>query len=72
MLEIKGKLVKIIFHNDQNSYTVGLLRVKESDNKELVNKTITFTGILPDLNEVDTYIMKGNLIDHIKIGGNKC
>ena len=38
MLEIKGKLVKIIFHNDQNSYTVGLLRVKESDNKELVNK----------------------------------
>ena len=68
MLEIKGKLVKIIFHNDQNSYTVGLLRVKESDNKELVNKTITFTGILPDLNEVDTYIMKGNLIDHIKYG----
>lgn len=57
MSEIKGKLSKIIFHNNQNGYTVGLLKVKESDIDDLVNKTVTFTGSLPDLNEIDTYIM---------------
>ena len=68
MSEIKGKLSKIIFHNNQNGYTVGLLKVKESDIENLVNKTVTFTGSLPDLNEIDTYIMTGNLTNHEKYG----
>ena len=68
MSEIKGKLSKIIFHNDQNGYTVGLLKVKESDIDDLVNKTVTFTGSLPDLNEIDTYIMTGSLTNHEKYG----
>ena len=68
MSEIKGKLSKIIFHNNQNGYTVGLLKVKESDIDDLVNKTVTFTGNLPDLNEIDTYIMTGNLTNHGKYG----
>ena len=68
MSEIKGKLSKIIFHNSQNGYTVGLLKVKESDIENLVNKTVTFTGALPDLNEIDTYIMTGNLTNHEKYG----
>ncbi len=68
MSEIKGKLSKIIFHNSQNGYTVGLLKVKESDIENLVNKTVTFTGTLPDLNEIDTYIMTGNLTNHEKYG----
>ena len=68
MSEIKGKLSKIIFHNNQNGYTVGLLKVKESDIDDLVNKTVNFTGNLPDLNEIDTYIMTGNLTNHKKYG----
>lgn len=68
MSEIKGKLSKIIFHNNQNGYTVGLLKVKESDIDDLVNKTVTFTGSLPDLNEIDTYIMTGSLTNHEKYG----
>lgn len=68
MSEIKGKLSKIIFHNSQNGYTVGLLKVKESDIENLINKTVTFTGVLPDLNELDTYIMTGNLTIHEKYG----
>lgn len=68
MSEIKGKLSKIIFHNSQNGYTVGLLKVKESDIDDLVNKTVTFTGSLPDLNEIDTYIMTGSLTNHEKYG----
>ena len=68
MSEIKGKLSKIIFHNNQNGYTVGLLKVKESDIDDLVNKTVTFTGSLPDLNEIDTYVMTGSLTNHEKYG----
>lgn len=68
MSEIKGKLSKIIFHNNQNGYTVGLLKVKESDIENLVNKTVTFTGSLPDLNEIDTYVMTGSLTNHEKYG----
>ena len=68
MSEIKGKLSKIIFHNNQNGYTVGLLKVKKSDIDDLVNKTVTFTGNLPDLNEIDTYIMTGSLTNHEKYG----
>ena len=68
MSEIKGKLSKIIFYNNQNGYTVGLLKVKESDIADLVNKTVTFTGSLPDLNEIDTYIMTGSLTNHEKYG----
>ena len=68
MSEIKVKLSKIIFHNNQNGYTVGLLKVKESDIDDLVNKTVTFTGSLPDLNEIDTYIMTGSLTNHEKYG----
>ena len=68
MSEIKGKLSKIIFHNNQNGYTVGLLKVKESDIDDLVNKTVTFTGSLPDLNEIDTYLFYGKLVTHEKYG----
>ena len=52
MSEIKGKLSKIIFHNNQNGYTVGLLKVKESDIDDLVNKTVTFTGNLPFISDI--------------------
>ncbi len=49
---------------------VGLLKVKEAC-KELEsyqNKTITFIGILPDLNEIDTYIFQGRVVSHQKYG----
>lgn len=68
MAEIRGKLSKIIFQNNQNGYTVGLLKVKETDIESLKNKTVTFTGCLPDLNEIDTYVMTGDLTTHEKYG----
>ena len=50
---IKGKLKRIIFQNNDSGYVVALFRVKETNDpklEELINKTITVTGIFTDLN----------------------
>ena len=67
---IKGKYRNSIYDNG-SGYKVGLFRVKETNDEEMddfLNKTITFTGYFGDLNEEDTYIFYGKLIDHIKFG----
>ena len=54
-----------------NGYKVGLFRVKETDNEDLldfVNKTITFTGYFSDLNNEDTYIFQGEYTSHDRYG----
>lgn len=50
---IKGKLKKIIYQNNDSGYVVALFRVKETNDvklKDLVNKTITVTGVFSDVN----------------------
>ena len=67
---IKGKFRSTIYSGDAG-YKVGLFRVKEaSDNiaSKVVNKTVTFTGVFPELNMEDTYIFNGELVDHIRYG----
>lgn len=65
---IKGNFKKCIFKGDRG-FIVGLFRVKESDNNtKIVNRTITFTGYFHELNEDDTYIFYGRLIEHDKYG----
>ena len=49
MAYIKGIFINDIYTNPSNGYTVGLLRVKESDIPEEVNKVVTFTGIFDEL-----------------------
>ena len=49
MSYIKGTISKIIYRNNSNGYTVGLIKIKESD--EEVGKIETFTGVLPEFNE---------------------
>ena len=46
---IKGIFIQDIYTNSTNGYTVGLLRVKESDILEEVNKVVTFTGTFDEL-----------------------
>ena len=70
MVTIKGNFKRYIFKSDKG-YVVGLFNVKETDDNELdfyVNHTITFTGYFHDLNEDDTYILYGKLIEHDKYG----
>lgn len=67
---IKGKYRNIIFDNG-SGYKVGLFRIKETNDDEMndfLNKTVTFTGYFGDLNEEDTYIFYGELINHHKFG----
>lgn len=67
---VKGIYTKQIFKTDKG-YIVGLFKIKETDHEELkdyINKTITFTGYFASLIEDDTYVLKGELIEHPKYG----
>lgn len=66
---IKGTYSKSIFETNQG-YHVGLFRVREcSDNlNDFLNKTITFTGYFHELNDIDTYIFYGEVVEHEKYG----
>ena len=67
----KGKLKKIIFHNNDSGYVVALFRVKETNDvamKEKVNKSITVTGVFTDVNIDISMILYGNYIHNEKFG----
>ena len=66
MSYIKGTISKIIYRNNSNGYTVGLIKIKESD--EEVGKVETFTGVLPEFNEKTIYQLNGTFTTHNKYG----
>ena len=66
MSYIKGTISKIIYRNNSNGYTVGLMKIKESD--EEVGKIETFTGVLPEFNEKTIYQLNGTFTTHNKYG----
>lgn len=68
MSYIKGIFIQDIYTNQSNGYTVGLLRVKESDCSSEVNKVVTFTGTFDELKYKTTYKMDGEFVEHPKYG----
>ena len=68
MAYIKGIFIQDIYSNSTNGYTVGLIRVKESDIPEEVNRVVTFTGTFSELKYKTTYKMEGNFVEHNKYG----
>ena len=66
MSYIKGKFKNIIYQNYESNYVITLFRVKESDIKDIVNKTITVTGTVFNLQLGATYIINGNYQKHPK------
>lgn len=68
MAYIKGIYIQDIYSNQNNGYTVGLIRVKESDIPEEVNRVVTFTGTFSELKYKTTYKMEGNFVEHNKYG----
>ncbi len=61
MLQIEGIVVKILFHNDQNGYTVGIL--KSSD-----IPSTTFTGYFHKI-DTDTHLtLEGDWVEHPRYG----
>lgn len=64
---LKGIYKKTIYNRD--NYYVGLLKVQDNDiNKDLNNKTITFTGYFTDLNIDDNLLLNGSFTKHNKYG----
>ena len=68
MAYIKGIYINDIYTNDDNGYIVGLLRVKESDEIDVIGKVITFTGTFNELKYKANYLMKGEFVNHSKYG----
>lgn len=67
---IKGHYQRSIFQNS-NGYHIGLFKVKETNDSKLsifVDKTITFTGYFHELNDMDTYLFFGQMVEHPKYG----
>ncbi len=66
---IKGKYKKNIY-SSENGYIIGLFKVEDSSVslKEYISKTISFTGYFHELNDMDTYIFTGEMINHEKYG----
>ena len=59
------------FYKGDGGFTVGIVKVKETDSdelKEYIDKTLTFSGIFIELNEDFDYIFYGNLVNHPKYG----
>lgn len=64
---LKGKILTVIYQNDQNHYTVLKTEVLEtSENYD--QKEITVTGYFPLLHEDETYTFYGMLTQHPKFG----
>ena len=68
MAYIKGIFIQDIYTNPSNGYTVGLIRVRESSDEEVVNSVLTFTGTFDELKYRQVYLMNGNFVNHSKYG----
>lgn len=67
---IKGHYQRSIYQNS-NGYHIGLFKVRETNSPELtpfLDKTITFTGHFHELNDMDTYLFFGQMVEHPKYG----
>lgn len=66
---IKGKYKRNIYQAS-SGYVIGLFKVESSsdDLEDFVGKTVTFTGYFHELNDMDTYIFNGKMIEHSKYG----
>ena len=67
---IKGHYQRSIYQNG-NGYHIGLFKVIETNCDEFtpfLDKTITFTGYFHELNDMDTYLFFGQMVEHPKYG----
>jgi len=67
---IKGNYIRSVFESN-NGYKIGIIKITETNDQDVqdfINETLTFTGYFAELNEKDTYILYGELVDHPKYG----
>lgn len=67
---IKGNYRKSIYQS-QAGYNIGIFKVIDTNDDRLadyIGRTITFTGYFHELNDIDTYLFFGKLVEHEKYG----
>ena len=67
---IKGNYRKSIYQS-QAGYNIGIFKVSDTNDDRLadyIGRTITFTGYFHELNDIDTYLFFGKLVEHEKYG----
>lgn len=67
---IIGKVTRVIYENNTNSYKVGVFKVKDSSEnlKEYINHSISFVGNFNNLSNEVFYRFYGNIVEHPKYG----
>ena len=68
---IKGKLKKIIYHNNDSGYVVALFRIKETNDKVMmdkINQSVTVRGIFTDVNIDISMTLYGYYTNNDKFG----
>lgn len=68
---IKGKIKKTIFYNEESGYLVALFRIKETNEKNMldkINKSITITGVFREVNIDVPVILYGEYKKNEKFG----
>lgn len=63
---VKGTIIRILFQNNDNFYTV--LKAEVIDTNEDFDDEVTVTGFLPQIAEGDTYTFTGKIMLHAKYG----
>lgn len=63
----KGVVEKIIFHNPDNMYYIASIEIKETDSA-YKGDTIVVTGNMVDLQEDNSYVFKGEIVQNGKRG----
>lgn len=67
---IKGNYRRSIYQTAQG-YNIGLFRISDTNDEKLadyIGRTITFTGYFHELNDMDTYLFYGKMVEHQKYG----
>ncbi|GGL40781.1 SF1B family DNA helicase RecD2 [Sporolactobacillus putidus] len=64
---IKGEPVRIVFQNNDNGYTVMIVKIHETD-EPVIGKEITIVGYFPAVHLHETYQFIGRLKTHPKYG----
>lgn len=64
---IKGKLIVMIFHNEETLYSVARIRIKET-NEQYEDKEVVVAGYFPYIHEDEIYTFFGYLHQHPRHG----
>ena len=70
MITFVGKIKSQIYYNEDNGYLVALFRISKTDeeNKEYLKKSITITGVFPELKLETPITINGEFKNHEKFG----